>query len=493
MRSVSKRFLSSATLSVSTLVLALAAPGAGRAAPVLVNELLVPGNSNDFGGGATPNENRLGGFGSDLAYDRDNNVWYGLVDRGPGGGLISYETRVQKFSLDFNQSTGAISNFNLLETIKFKDAGGNPFNGLNPGLLNGNKAVLGNSFDPEGLVRAKNGHMFVADEYGPAINEFDAGGTFVRSFTTPANLVPREPDNDVNYVDGRPTTSTGRQANRGFEGLTASPDGTKLYAIMQDPLLNDGPTATNGRASPNLRIVEFDAVTGIAARQFAYQLESIADINARTVGGGAEDFTTNQQGRNIGVSSITALNDHEFLVIERDNRGIGVDPEGNALSVGSKRIYKIDITGATDVSAISFFGSNILPGGVTPVSKALYLDVQAALTGAGLNIFEKLEGLALGPLLDDGTYAMLLATDNDFSVTQTGAGEQFDVCWNGAATYSYDNSFGAACPTGSFLIPSALYSFTTDLRLVPEPLTSALLLTGFGGLIWLRRRHADTV
>lgn len=465
---------------------------AAQAVPQLVNQLLVPGNLTDLGGGSTPNENRLGGFGSDLAYDRVNNEWYGLVDRGPGGGLISYETRVQKFSLDFNQTTGAISNFTLKDTIKFTDASGNAFNGLNPLLLNGDKAALGNSFDPEGLVRAKNGHFFVADEYGPSVKEFDASGKFVRNFTTPANLIATQPDGpdagtdpDLNYVDGRPTTTKGRQDNRGFEGLTASPDGTKLYAILQDPLLDDGATATNGRNSRNVRIVEFDAASGLATKQFAYQLESLADINAR-IPGTADDFAATQQGRSIGVSSITALNDHEFLVIERDNRGVGVDTAVNTLPVGTKRIYKIDITGATDVSAISFFGSLALPGGVTPVGKSLYMDVQAALFLQGLPIYEKFEGLFLGPLLDDGTYAMLLATDNDFSVTQTGAGVQSDVCTNGVL-YN-EVAFGGTCATGYNLIASALYSVRTNFYPLPEPMTGALLLSGLGGIFWTRHR-----
>ncbi len=474
------------TVAACSIATILGATNSALAAPQFVNSLAIAGSATDLGCGVTPNQNRLGGFGSDLAYDSVNNVWYGLVDRGPGGGLISYETRVQQFTLDFDQTSGAISNFNVTGTIKFTDAGGNAFNGLNPGLLNGNKAVLGNSFDPEGLVRTSNGHFFVADEYGPSVYEFDATGKQVRSFTTPANLVPREPDTDLNYVDGRPTTSTGRQDNRGFEGLTASPDGTKLYAIMQDPLLNDGATATNGRASQNLRIIEFDVATGLATKQFAYQIESIADINARTP---SDDFTANQQGRSIGVSSITALNDHEFLVIERDNRGIGVDPTTNALPIGTKRIYKIDITGATDVSATSFFGSLALPGGVIPVSKSLYFDIQQAFILDNEQIFEKYEGLALGPLLDNGTYAMLLASDNDFSVTQTGAGEQFDVCWDGATAYTYTNTFGGGCPTGTALIPSMLYSISTDFHPVPEPVTGALLLSGLGGMALLRRRN----
>lgn len=301
------------------------------------------------------------------------------MDRGPGGGVISYETRIQKFSLDINPASGAVSNFNLLDTIKFRDSNGAYYNGLNSLLLNGNNATLGNSFDPEGLVMNKsNGHFYVSDEYGPSVVEFDPTGNFVRRFITPNNLIPTQPDGpdadtlpDLNYVNGRPTITNGRQDNRGFEGLTASPDGSKLYAVLQDPLVNEGASG-DGRRSRNVRIVEFDTATGEATKQVIYQLESRDDINGR-IPGTANDFSATNQGRSIGVSAILALNNHEFLVLERDNRGIGVEDTSGVNPVGSKRIYKIDITGATDVSAISLAGSNALPVGVTPVSSSFTL------------------------------------------------------------------------------------------------------------------------
>ena len=62
--------------------------------------------------------------------------------------------------------------------------------------------------------------------------------------------------------------------------------------------------------------------------------------------------TNPRQGRNIGVSAIIAINDTQFLVLERDNRGIGVDDPAGANAVGSKRVFKIDITNATDVTDV---------------------------------------------------------------------------------------------------------------------------------------------
>ncbi|NMG09073.1 esterase-like activity of phytase family protein [Brasilonema sp. UFV-L1] len=432
------------------------------------NTLSIPGESTDLypSSGNSANVNRLGFF-SEIYYDRFNNVYYGLSDRGPGGGTISYNTRVQKFSLDVDPKTGAISNFKVLKTITFTKDGQN-FNGLNPRLLNGDARNLGLSFDPEGFAVGPNGHFYVSDEYGPSIYEFKPDGSFLRAFTIPENLIPKEANGNVNYVDGRPTITTGRQDNRGFEGLTLSPDGTKLYGMLQGPLVNEG--SPDGRRSGNLRIVEFETKTGKSTAQYIYQLESLAEINER-IPGEDNDFGANSQGRNIGISSITALNEQEFLVLERDNRGFGVDainglvdaPTETPPPVGSKRVYKINISGATDVSGISLADTNTLPAGVNPVSKSLFLDIAAVLSpenpGDWTKIGEKMEGLVIGPRLKDGSYALLIGTDNDYSVTQDDSSTQFDICTNSDGSSYSKRVIDSGCPDGQRLIPGFLYSF----------------------------------
>ena len=77
--------------------IALAAPAS---AVTYVNQIAISGSAIDFGLlGSGPNFNRLGGFGSDLVYDAATNQFYGLTDRGPGGGLIDYAPRIQSFYL----------------------------------------------------------------------------------------------------------------------------------------------------------------------------------------------------------------------------------------------------------------------------------------------------------------------------------------------------------------------------------------------------------
>ena len=443
------------TLWLSALPLLLAVT-ALASEPTLVNVVSIPGDSIDArklkpGETSGANVNRLGFF-SDLFYDRKTGYWYALSDRGPGGGLLEYATRVQRMRIPVNRHTGVVGTPVIDRTILFKEPGGQPFNGKNPALLNDDKSFLGLSFDPEGIVVGRGGHLFVADEYGPSLYEFSPRGRFLRAFEIPDNLKPTENDGMRNYVDGRPTITSGRQDNRGFEGLAINPAGTKLYGVLQDPLVNEGSDG-DGRRSRNTRLVEFDIATGQSTAQYIYQLESRITLNNITLDT-ADDFPATSQGRNIGVSAIVAINATDFLVLERDNRGLGIEETPPPLH---KRIYRISLHGATDVQHLSLANSDDLPSGVIPVSKEPFIDVLAQLTEQ--TVPEKFEGLAIGPRLADGSYAILLGTDNDYSVTQTGAGEQFDICVDATGARREQVSIDQGCPGDLTLIPGFLMSF----------------------------------
>jgi hypothetical protein len=105
------------------------------------------------------------------------------------------------------------------------------------------------------------------------------------------------------------------------------------------------------------------------------------------------------------------VNDHEFLVIERD---------GNAgLAAAFKKVFHIDLTGATDIRAVATLPSTGTPDGVVPVTKSLLLDLLDPAFGlAGASFPEKIEGLAFGPDLRDGRHVLVVTNDNDFISTQ---------------------------------------------------------------------------
>jgi hypothetical protein len=441
--------------------------GAASAQPTFVNGLVIPGSTLDATRQPGANAGRFGHF-SDLYYDPVRNEWWALSDRGPGGGLLDYATRLQRIDLQVHPVTGRISGFKVTETVRLRDANADlvpptadvaaPFalNGLNPQLLNGNAAQLGRSFDPEGLVvDPRTGHFLIADEYGPSLYEFSRNGRLIGMFEVPLELTPK-PAGAVDYVavrDGS-ASGSGRQDNRGYEGVAISPDGKLLFAVLQDPLLDEGPrsnasdlTDNDGRDGRNLRIVVFDndwrsRTYRQSVAQYVYQLEPQAAIRDRILAaGGSAGASDPRQGRNIGLSAIVALNQHQFLVLERDNRGIGVDnPAGRGAGVapfpplaivGSKRVYKIDIRGASDVSGLPLpDDGNLAAAGIVPVQKndgKVFIDLAADTLLPNGNQAEKWEGLTIGPRLFGGGHVLVAGNDNDYSVTQTGAGEQFDV------------------------------------------------------------------
>ena len=459
-------------LVFSFAIAALAVTGIASAQPAFVNGVVIAGDSLDATRVPGANAGRFGQF-SDLYYDPLRNEWWALSDRGPGGGLIDYAVRVQRLDINVHPVTGRILHVKVKETVTLEDPRGmldppsatvgDPvaLNGLNPLLLNGNAAALGRSFDPEGIViDPRSGHLIIADEYGPSIYEFTRSGRLIGIFETPEVLLPR-PVGTLDYVAGRDggTSGSGRQDNRGYEGLAVSPDGSRLFAVLQDPLLDEGPhtdaTDNDGRDGRNVRIVVFDnrwwsRTYRQSVAQYVYPLEAQAAIRARIVAaGGTATGSDPRQGRNIGLSSIVAINDHQFLVLERDNRGIGVDnPAGRGPAagpipalgvVGSKRVYKIDIDGATDVSELVLpDDGNLAAVGIVPVQKNdadVFIDLAATTLLPNGNQAEKWEGLAIGPRLHGGGRVILAGNDNDYSVTQSGAGEQFDVYVNFAGSF----------------------------------------------------------
>jgi hypothetical protein len=241
--------------------------------------------------------------------------------------------------------------------------------------------------DPEGIRVSKDGaSVFISDEYGPYVYQFDrASGRRLKVFTLPSTFAVTHlsPVGDTE-INGN---TSGRVANKGMEGLAITPDGQTLVGIMQAPLLQDG--------GKTIRIVTIDIATG-TTHEYAYTL------------------TTGS-----GVSEIVAVNDHEFLVDERDGKGLGDDSKAVA-----KTLYKIDLTGAQDVSNLSG-SANLAP---VAVSKTLFLDVVKALTDHGLDVSHipaKLEGLAFGQdVVIHGVtkHTLYVVNDNDFTATVTVGG-----------------------------------------------------------------------
>jgi hypothetical protein len=247
-------------------------------------------------------------------------------------------------------------------------------------------------FDTEGMRVSNDGQsVFISDEYGPYVYQFDRRtGMRLRSFRLPSsfyvtNLFPV----GATEISGN---TAGRTANKGMEGLAITPDGRTLVGIMQNALIQD---ANEGGAAANLlRVVTIDIASGRVTHQFAYLL---------TTG--------------TGVSEIVALNNHEFLVDERDGKG-----RASQNNAKIKQLFKIDLNGAVDVSDMD--GAT---AALNAVPKTLFVDVVASLIAGGFtagDIPAKIEGVAFGPDIRQAgknVHTLWIANDNDFLNTTTDA------------------------------------------------------------------------
>ena len=259
-------------------------------------------------------------------------------------------------------------------------------------LFRSNNARL----DPESIRVSNDGKsVFVSDEYGPYVYQFDrASGQRIRFFTLPPAFAVAHPNTTTASETGSGGTAlntSGRVANKGMEGLAITPDGRTLVGAMQSPLIQDGGTT---KAGVYTRIVTIDIGSGRVTHQYAYKLEAVSGS---------------------AISEILAVNDHQFLVDERDSTGFETSTTSNTPAL-EKKLFEIDLNGATDVSDVVSLNN----ASFTPVTKTLFLDVVAALGSQGIaadTIPAKLEGIAFGPDVEmngQSRHTLYLSNDNDF-------------------------------------------------------------------------------
>lgn len=322
--------------------------------------------------------------------------FFGLTDRGPN---VDGPEKDQKIAVtpDFTPQIGRFKlqdgEAKLISVITLKGPDGRPLNGrTDTAALTGEKIIdldgreippTDHGIDSEGLVAMPDGSFWVSDEYGPFLIHFDANGQELE------RLAPGR---------GLPEVLKNRTPNQGMEGLTLTPDGSKLVGIMQSALNMPG-LSGNAKEVPAARIVTID-LKSKATQQFVYLLDNPKDTKK-------------------AVSEITAVSNTEFLVDERDSK---LPPKAN------KTIYRIDLAGATPLAEQT-------PETIVGVSSTA--DAEAALKAAGITPVKKTVTLELTQLLDklnpqgkffghdkvegltttDGGKTLYIANDSDFGLT----------------------------------------------------------------------------
>ncbi len=280
--------------------------------------------------------------------------------------------------------------------------------------IRANKLLTGADFDVEGVRQDKNGNLWFGDEFGPFLVKTDASGRVLSRDVPMAGVYA--PENPY-----RGNTPANLGSSRGFEGLAINANGDRLYTLLEGTVTGD-PAKT-------LRINEFNIDTNTyTPQQWVYKLDA--------------------DGTNIG--DMTAINDHEFIVIERN---------GNTATSGGtpfKKLFKIDLN------------KRNADGSVEKVELVDLMNIADPndLNGDGKTVFD-FPYVTIENIHVIDAHTLLVVNDNNFP-------------GGGGRTAASDNT--------EFLkihLDQAL-----DVSPVPEPSQWALLLGGMGlmGVTTLRRR-----
>jgi hypothetical protein len=276
------------------------------------------------------------------------------------------------------------------------------------------RLLTGADFDIESMRRDKNGNLWFGEEFGPFLVKTNLNGVVQRSeIAMPGVFAPENPL----VKNGSATANLG--GSRGFEGMAINPSGDRLYTLLEGSVTGD-PVKT-------LRINEFSIDTEkYTGKQWTYKLDAA--------------------GTNIG--DMTALNDHEFLVLERNGSTATSFANGAA---PFKKLFKIDISrldadgnvAKTEViDLMNIADPNDLNGDGKTTFTFPYVTIESVL------------------ILDANT--LLIVNDNNFP-------------YGGGRVLGSDDT--------EFL--------RISLAPIPEPSTWALMAVGLLGLTQVARRRAQ--
>ena len=250
------------------------------------------------------------------------------------------------------------------------------------------------TLDSEALVLKADGSGYIGDEYGPNIYHFDAGKKIDGLLGIPDSLKPHgtttAPTGTTNYDSADPPAD-GRRRNHGFEGVSLSPDGTKLFALLESGTIQDN-NADKDRNRLNTRLLIYDLTAGaVPAKPSA---EYVMQLPTYTQSGddSAADKTAAQ-------SEILALDNKRFLVLARDAAGPG-SPNPTVV----KQILLVDtsVGNPTNIhgTASDLTGGMVVPGGTVTVKSTRGAVVTVASVPSGLAVGSGLLGRTVSGIAD---------------------------------------------------------------------------------------------
>jgi DNA-binding winged helix-turn-helix (wHTH) protein len=314
----------------------------------------------------------FGGIGSGIDVTSDGRL-VAVSGAGPQNAPIVFQTRLYEFQLQLDPR-GGLADLSFLRYVPLRASASVDFVG-SPDATRSAASDL-RRFDPEGIRQGPTGTLFIADEYGPALGEFDVNGTLLRALPVPAAFQPTHAAERRSAERRR--NRRGRVPGRGFTAVALSANGRYLYTTTQVPLIQDG-----GADGQWLRILEIELASN-RTRQFAYRLHG--------VGHHVDELVIGPDGR--------------LLVLEQSRTGGTRRP--------FIRLYAVTLDEANDVSQVLQLRGDG-EAAIRPAAVAEYLDLAATLDRADDWDFRfPVQGVAFLPAVDPAADLLLVAMDNQF-------------------------------------------------------------------------------
>ncbi|KLJ08083.1 hypothetical protein EMPG_16472 [Blastomyces silverae] len=310
------------------------------------------------------------------------------------------------------------------------------------------------SMDTEGLALGRDGTFWVSDEYGPYVYQFTRQGKMIRAIQPPEAYLPRRngslsfsaaspPIYDPEQMPVPEDTESGRNNNQGFEALTISPDGKKLFVMIQSGLNQEGGPKKKNRKQARLLEYDISGCKALYMHEYVVTLPTYPDRSK-------EDP---EKSRLVASQSeIHMLPSGDFLILSRDS-GAGHGQDESRSVYRQADVFAIT-SSTTDIKSEKYDAATgsiasdkgELNDGIEPVEYCEFIDynLESELGKFGLHnggeqdkmlLNEKWESLALVPVDErdcvgkgrgrgngkggEKEYFLISFSDNDY-ITQDG-------------------------------------------------------------------------
>ena len=255
MMSKARKFRRLAVASIAVVTVAAQAVSAAPPEPTLEGRAVLPAAtyapgppSGAFFAGQTTNgitfptpSQPVQGF-SALVAGRQPGEYLAMADNGFGNKANSFDFLLRAYFVrpDFQTAKGGTGTVDVGDFVQFRDPNGV----IGFPIQRTDRLLTGADVDPESLQRGKDGDLWMGDEFGPWILHFDETGVLLEPpFRVPASLVGRRASPVSWSRRPAPSSPPGAAAtvagSRGFESLSATPDGKYLYGLLEGATVQD--------------------------------------------------------------------------------------------------------------------------------------------------------------------------------------------------------------------------------------------------------------